>query len=209
MTAATTATRTSSTLNQMYAALASAGGHWTKGVAYVAEMAGKAAEDYHAYGTAYAMLQPGNSTRYPVVLHDLVLPIALELADHALKDQSLDDFRVAAYPQSMAASLGGELLVSLPENFGGRSMVVGLPALLTPEYVGEQLGTGLNDATVIATFLTGFSESLDALRAGVATGAEDHNAPHTFDPNPHLLGKFCKQCSLPAKNKRHSTPAES
>lgn len=203
----TTTDRPSSTLNAMYAQFVSAGGNWSKGVAYVAAEAKKAASDYHDYGTAYVRLEPGNSTAYQAVLHDLVRPIALEIAEQTPFDKSLDEFRVLAYPKSMAAPLGGELLVSFPENFGGRAMVIGLPGLTTPDYVSEKLGTGLNDATVLAVFLTAFSDDLTALRAGVPAGGEDHNLPHVFSPNPHLLGKFCKLCSLPAKNKRHDVSA--
>lgn len=191
-------------LHQMYAQLVATGASWTKPVAYLVDQAKTKAAQYHQLGTAYADLQPGNMSAYKVILHDLVRPAALVLAaqseDHSV---GLDAYRVAAYGKSMAAHVGGELLVSLPDNFGGRSIAVGLPSHVTPDYVGEVLGCGLNDATALAIFLTAFSDALDELRAGVATGAENHNQPHVFDPDPHLLGLYCKQCTLPAKNARH------
>lgn len=196
-------------LHQMYAQLVATGASWTKSVADLVDVARVKAKQYHELGSAYANLEPGNGTAYRMVLHDLVRPAALVLAQQTQDpNATLDNYRAAAYQGSMAAYVGGELLVSLPDNFGGRSIAVGLPAHLTPDYVGEELGCGLNDAVVIAIFLTAFSETLDVLRAGVATGAEDHNQPHVFDPDPHLLGLYCKLCTLPPNNSRHDLPAE-
>lgn len=178
---------------------------WGKGLSSVLDLAKSKAKQYHQLGTAYVDLQPGNGSSYKMVLHDLVRLSALHIAESATDsdEHGIDAYRVSAYPKSMAARLGGELLVSLPDNFGGRCITVGLPAMVTPDYAAEKFGVGLPDATVLSVFLTAFSDALDVLRAGVQTGAEDHNAPHTYEPDPHLLGKFCKACSLPPTNKRH------
>lgn len=80
------------------------------------------------------------------------------------------DLRDWSYSRSMAARLGGELLVSLPElgshigSVAGVSLAVSVPAFVTPDWL-MQRGLRLGDAIHVATFLTLFSDAVAEQRS--------------------------------------------
>jgi hypothetical protein len=168
-------------LEQWLVEFVAAGGNPGKGLRYVEVEAEGKAHQYDTLGTAYADFQPGNGTSYLMVLHDLVRPQAQahydrwdrpgEADNETVKDGRLrhapthvDECRFEAARLGMSGRAGGELLVSLPEIFGGRSTVLSVPGPYFPDWLGGHLHCGQADAVWLAAYLTYFADFVDSIR---------------------------------------------
>jgi hypothetical protein len=146
----------------------------SKDIAYAVRLAKSKAQQYREFGTAYVAYEPGNGTRYSMVLLDLVWDQAvLALRDEApevLKAKDTDPdadarwqaARVSAQFLGPVAHWGGPLLIALPEFTPGRSMVCTDQALLTPEFIAKQVDLPWPDAMPIAWFLSLFCDAIHA-----------------------------------------------
>jgi hypothetical protein len=88
-------------------------------------------------GAAVAFVEPGNMTRYSIIC--------------------------TALPEDAQAWLGGQLLISLPENGDRRAFVVSLPTYLTWQTVAEHAGLRYADAVHVAVFVTCFAQAVQML----------------------------------------------
>jgi len=106
-------------------------------------VAADAVPTYQAWGAVALDLQPGNATRYPMLLTDL-------------------DYRRGGtehYPLHLVegGGWGGNLLISMPDDRRGSCFVIGLPAFLWADYVEDKTGRRWADAVHIAAFVNAFS----------------------------------------------------
>ena len=144
------------------------GGAACKPLDYFINLAAEKARQYEELGNAYVDFQPGNSTAYMTVLHDLERPqidatirsrrAAAGWSDDASPSDRLEAAEVLRgqpYPSAdltvaqcrdyvrraalgPAARLGGELLVALPENRGGVSAVFSVEHAMHVPYYVDQ-----------------------------------------------------------------------
>lgn len=117
-------------------------------LAQIQENVASAVIDYHDRGIAAVDLQPGNGTRYIVVLTAL---------DRLSRPAGHDDSGWYAAVDAPVA-FGGDLLVSLPEFH--RSTIVSTGSLHFPDYVDEKMSLGHPHSAVVAVFLTLFDDAL-------------------------------------------------
>lgn len=166
-----------------YAEFAAVGGQPGRGVRHVEVEATTKARQYESLGTAYADFQPGNGTSYKVILHDLTR-VRVDRETRGYVDgwdpeqhgEQPPDYerttrnvvREGATIKDMAGRVGGELLVSLPENFGGVSFVLALPIYVEPWWLTSHTADRVRpaDAVHLAAFLSFFSDAVAAIRDG-------------------------------------------
>lgn len=169
-----------------YVAFTKGGGSPGRGVDHIRRCAETKAAEYHKRGFAYADFQPGNGTSYKLALNDLTFwRVEQEMAGVAWDPErhggpepadyareSRKGIRAGALTKDLAARVGGELLVSLPDNLGGVCFVVGMPALVLPDWLAGHVRNprlGYADALPLAAFLFFFSDHLSDLREGTAS----------------------------------------
>lgn len=116
------------------------------------EQADHAAALYAQRGSVFVTLEPGDATRYPILLTNLYATAGL-----------------GGQGQQVRPAAGGELAVQLFEHpLEVRTpLAIGLPLYLLPADVAEHIGaTNGHTACVVAAFLTAFSDELSELRRG-------------------------------------------
>lgn len=119
-------------------------------VAYLQDQAERAAALYTLRGSVFVVLEPGDATRYPLLLTDL----------HRTAG-------IGGKGQQLMPQVGGELSVQVFEHplHLQSPLAIGLPLYLLPQDVAEHIGcSNGHTACVLAGFLVAFSDALQDLR---------------------------------------------